>query len=286
MKKDDLMRVLDGIRDLPTLPTSYFKISKLLQDVNTPSREVYRVLESDQAVASKVLRLVNSSFFGFSRRVTQISQAVGLLGYSTIRNAVLSISVVDSFPSKESKLFDRREFWRHTIATAVLSRQLARRLKIGQEDDAFVGGILHDVGKLVLDQCLPNDFRKILAYIQDNDVSMLEAEREVFGATHTEIGEYLLEKWRLPNSLIEVVALHHTPANIRSNPQLVSLVHIGDHLSRRFQVGNGGDRLVPPVHEFVFNELGFTAEDLEAMAPQLKEELESSEDLMSLVKWS
>lgn len=286
MKKDDLMRVLDGIRDLPTLPTSYFKISKLLQDVNTPSREVYRVLESDQAVASKVLRLVNSSFFGFSRRVTQISQAVRLLGYTTIRNAVLSISVFDSFPSKTTQFFDRREFWRHTIATAIVSRQLARRLKAGQEDDAFVGGILHDVGKLVLDQCLPEEFRKILAYVQDNNVSMVEAEREVFGATHTEIGEYLLEKWKLPNSLIEVVALHHTPANIRSNPQLVSLVHLGDHLSRRFQVGNGGDPLVPEVHQFVFSELGFTGDDLEAMVPQLQEELASSEDLMSLVKWS
>lgn len=286
MNKQELVKVLDGIRDLPTLPTSYFKISKLLQDVNTPSQEVCRVLESDQAIASKVLRLVNSSFFGFSRRVTQMSQAVRLLGYTTIRNAVLAISVFDSFPSKTSKAFDRRAFWLHTIASAILARQLARRLKIGQEEDAFVAGILHDVGRLVLDQCLPEPFGKIVTFVQVNNVSMLEAERQVLGATHSEIGEYLLDKWRLPTALVEAVALHHTPSNIRSNPQLVSVIHIADHLSRRFQVGNGGDPLVPPIQEFVYGELGISAEELEGVVPKLQEELAASEDVMSLVKWT
>jgi putative nucleotidyltransferase with HDIG domain len=285
MSKDDLVRVLDNIRDLPTLPTSYFKISKLLQDVNTPAREVSRILESDQAIASKVLRLVNSSFFGFSRRVTQVNQAVMLLGYSTIRNAVLSISVLESFPAKSSLPFDRREFWRHTIGTAIVARQLARLLKIGQEEEAFAGGILHDLGKLVLDQCLPEQFRLILAYVQEKNVSMLEAERQILGCTHAEIGEYLLERWRLPHSLVEAVALHHTPANIRSNPRLVSVVHLGDHLCRRLQIGYGGDPLVPPIHPFVFGELGFTENDLENMVPQLQEDLQNSDDLLSLVKY-
>jgi len=284
MSKEHLVRILDNIRDLPTLPTSYFKISKLLQDVNTPAREVSRVLETDQAIASKVLRLVNSSFFGFSRRVTQVSQAVMLLGYNAIRNAVLSISVFDTFPGTSSQRFDRREFWRHTIATAIVARHLARCLKLGQEDDAFAAGILHDLGKLVVDQCMPEQFRIILECIKDHEVSMFEAERQVLGATHAEIGEYLLEKWRLPHPLVEAVALHHTPHNIRSNPQLVSLVHLGDHISRRLKVGDGGDPLLPAIDPFVNGELGLGAGQLEEMIPQIEAELQSSDDVLALVK--
>lgn len=283
MSKDHLIRVLDSIRDLPTLPTVYFKISKLLQDVDSSAREVSRILESDQAITSKVLRLVNSSFFGFSRRVTQVSQAVVLLGFNAIRNAVLSIAVFDSFPGNSSALFDRREFWRHTIATAIISRQLARRLGIGQEDDAFAGGILHDIGKLVLDKYQPEKFRSILEHVREQNLSMLEAERLVLGATHAEIGEYVLEKWKLPHTLVEAVALHHTPAIIRSNPQLVSIVHLGDHLSRRLKIGHGGDSLVPPVHGFVYTELGFNADDLEKMLPHVLVDLQASDDLLSLV---
>lgn len=283
MSKDQLVRILDGIRDLPTLPPVYFKVSKLLQDVDSPAREVSRILESDQAIASKVLRLVNSSFFGFSRRVTQVSQAVVLLGFNAIRNAVLSIAVIDSFPGHAAALFDRREFWRHAIATAIISRQMARRLNVGQEDDAFAAGILHDIGKLVIDQYQPEKFRLILGHVREYSVSMLEAERQVLGVTHAEIGEYLLEKWKLPHALVEVVALHHTPSIIRSNPRLVSIVHLGDHLSRRLQIGNGGDALVPPIHSFAYSELGVSPDDLDELSPQLLVDLQASEDLLSLV---
>ncbi|RME00315.1 MAG: HDOD domain-containing protein, partial [Calditrichaeota bacterium] len=162
MSKENLTRILDNISDLPTLPTVYMRINRLLQSPDSNVSEIARIIESDQAISSKVLRLVNSSFFGFSRKVTQINHAVVLLGFNAVRNTVLSISVFESFKSSNSGIFDRREFWKHSIATGIIARLLAKELKLGQEEEAFSGGILHDLGKLVLDQHLPKRFARIL----------------------------------------------------------------------------------------------------------------------------
>lgn len=284
MSRENLIQILDNISDLPTLPTVYIRVNRLLQSPNSNVNQIARIIESDQAISSKVLRLVNSSFFGFCRRVTQINQAVVLLGFNAIRNTVLSISVFESFRSSTSINFDRREFWRHSIATGLIARCLARLLGIEQQDEAFSGGILHDLGKLVLDQHLPEKFARILELALGQNIPMIEAERLILGTDHAEIGEYLMEKWNLPHILVEMVALHHTPSIIRSHPALVSLVHLGDILARKFGIGFGGDTVVPELDPYALEELNLKAIDLAGMYDDIEKELEQSDDVLSLVK--
>ena len=283
MSKENLTRLLETISDLPTLPTVYMRLNRLLQSPNSSATEIARIIESDQALSSKVLRLVNSSFFGFSRRVTQISHAVVLLGFNTVRNTVLSVSVFESFKPTSNNAFDRREFWQHSIATGLIARALARKLKIEQDEEAFSGGILHDLGKLVLDQFLPQQFAQILDVARDQNCSILEAERIILGTDHTEIGEYLMERWNLPHVLVEMVALHHTPSVMRSHPTLVSLVHIGDVLARRLNLGFGGDHLVPDIDPFALEELNLTPDMLDNMLDDLREQVHQSDDILALV---
>lgn len=282
MSRENLIQILDTISDLPTLPSVYLRINQLLQSPDSNVSAIARIIESDQAICSKVLRLVNSSFFGFSRRVTQVSHAVVLLGFNAIRNAVLSISVFESFKTSDSTNFDRRDFWRHSIATGLIARCLARQLGIEQVEEAFAGGILHDLGKLVLDKHLPAEFAQILSIARDQNCPVIEAERVILGTDHAEIGEYLMEQWQLPHVLVEMVALHHTPSILRSNPTLVSLVHIGDVLARQMGIGNAGDFLVPDVDPYVFEELGLTPDTLLDLQEVIEKEVEQAEDVLSL----
>lgn len=285
MSREQIVRILDGISDLPTLPDVYMRINRMLQSPKTSSTAIAKIIEADPAISSKVLRLVNSSFFGFSRRVTQISHAVVLLGFNTIRNAVLSISVFESFAGDSAIGFDRREFWRHSIITAIIARALARELGIGQEEEAFSGGILHDLGKLVLDQYMPKKFALVLQIRKEQQSSMLEAERMVLGTDHCEIGEYLMERWSLPHMLIEMVALHHSPSVIRSNPQLVCLVHIGDVLAKRIAGPNtDGESTIREIDPFALDELNLPNDRLETFVQQIVPLIAEADDLVSLVK--
>jgi HD-like signal output (HDOD) protein len=283
MKTDNIIRMLDRITDLPTLPTIYTKVNELIQSERASADEIAMVIESDQAISVKILRLVNSSFFGFSRKITKVQQAVVLLGFNTVRNAVLSISVFDSLKSNGESQFDRRAFWKHSIATGVIATSVGRNLGLSQTDEAFPAGVLHDLGKLFLDSYLPQYFNRILKVTQEKGIFIRQAERDVIGICHTELGEYLMERWKLPHVLVEAVALHHSPTIIRSNPQLVALTHIGDALARRLGIGSGGDPLVPEINPFALEELNLTEDDLEAQLPLIEMEMQNSREIFDLV---
>ncbi len=283
MSQEKLAELLDGISELPTLPTVYLKLNRLLQSSQSNANQISRIIESDQAISSKVLRLVNSSFFGFSRKITQINQAVVLLGFNAIRSAVLSISVLESFQSASSSNFDRRLFWEHSIGVGTIARHLAKELRLGMEEDAFSCGILHDIGKLVLDQVLPEKFKKIIETVENRQCTILEAERLVLETDHCEIGEYLLEHWSLPHMLVESVALHHSPSILRSNPQMVSLVHLADILARKLQIGSGGDPYIHEINLFAMEELDIEPMDLEELTETIGEKIKESADLLALV---
>ena len=284
MSQEKLAELLDNISELPTLPTVYLKLNRLLQSSQSNASQISRIIESDQAIASKVLRLVNSSFFGLSRKITQINQAVVLLGFNAIRSAVLSISVLESFQSTSTSNFDHRLFWEHSIAVGTIARQLAKELRLGMEEEAFSCGILHDIGKLVLDQVLPKKFKKIIETVDARQCTILEAERLILETDHCEIGEYLLEHWSLPHMLVESVALHHSPSILRSNPQMVSLVHLADILARKLQIGSGGDPYIHEINLFAMEELDIEAEDMDSLIETIGEKIQESADLLALVQ--
>lgn len=280
---DDMVKTLDGLDDLPTLPTIYVQITELIKDSNVSVAEVAHVIEMDQALTSKILRLVNSSFFGFSRQVTSIRQAVVLLGFSTVQSTVLSVSVFDSFSTKNHQIFNLEEFWKHSIGCGILCTTLEKRLKTGYHDETFVSGLLHDIGKIILDRYFMKEFEETLEYCKKNQVPFYEAEQMIIGCSHDEIGEYLAEKWKLPYALVEAIALHHKPSNIRSEPKLVSLVHISDCLAHRVGCGFSDNRNLPEFQSFALEELGLREEKIPDLIEEMKQVIENNAELFSLV---
>ena len=277
------IRILDNVSDLPTLPTVYTRVSKLVEDPQTRVEQIARVIESDQAISAKVLKLVNSSFFGFSRKITTVNQGIILLGFNTVRNTVLSVSIFNSFRMNGNSMLNLSEFWRHSIGCGLISSLLEVRLNVDLREEAFTAGILHDIGKLVLDRYFPNEFASALKYAQANQCQLREAEKEIIGLSHDEVGEYLAERWRLPYKLVEATALHHLPGNFRSNPKLVSIVHIADIFAQEMEIGQNGSYQIPEIDPFALEELGVDEDMINGWYMQIDKEVAESQSLFEII---
>ncbi len=216
-----------------TLPTFPAVASRLIEEVARPdatSEEIGRILSRDPALTARTLKLANSDFYGFPRKVGSVDLAVLVLGTQTIRDLVLTSSVVQALGRTGSSL---EGMLSHSMACGIAARALAERAKYRLTGDAYAAGLLHDVGKVVLRQADPERFDQVLARCRASNVAAAEAERELFGSDHAEVGGWLAERWGLPADIVEAIACHHRPDAATRNPALASLVHIANFLAQR-----------------------------------------------------
>ena len=186
MQPDKILKKLDSIKDIPTLPTIVFELNELLQDANTPITDISDIIEKDQAMSLRVLKLVNSAFYGIHKEIDDIGNAIVLLGFNTVRNAIVSLSVINSFSGlKGLEGFEISDFWKHSLAVAVVSKGLAVKTKIASSDSFFVGGLLHDIGKVILAQYFQDLFEKVWKATKKEKLSFYEAEKNDITIEHT-----------------------------------------------------------------------------------------------------
>jgi len=241
-QRENLRRITEDIVDLPTLPVVVVQIMEMVDNPKTSAADLTRLISSDQSLTAKMLKLANSAFYGFPRRIGTIGLAVVVLGFDTIKNLVLSISVLEKFSrSRSGQMFDRMGFWEHSIGCGVAGRFLARKLGYRVSGEAFVAGLLHDLGKLILSQYLVEEFSQCLQIAIKDDLFIRDAEKTVLGVTHAEVGGWLAEEWNLPRQLVEAIHFHHNPARAKKDRELVALTHLADVLCRAEKVGFSGD---------------------------------------------
>jgi putative nucleotidyltransferase with HDIG domain len=210
MDEQQVLKKLDGIKDIPTLPTIVFELNKLLRDPDTSIKTVCDTIEKDQAITLKILKLVNSAFYGFQSKISDLRNAVVLLGYNAVRNAIVSLSVINSFPKRITLMdFDVSQFWKHSLAVAVTSKNIAQLSKKESSDNCFVGGLLHDTGKVILAQYFPELFEAVWSTLQDEQLTFYEAEQKKLPIDHAKIGAHLAGKWQLPEGLVDAIRWHH-----------------------------------------------------------------------------
>ena len=209
--KPGFFQQIDGIRELPTLPAIVLKVNQMLQDPETTADQLCRVIETDQAMTAKILKLVNSSFYGFKSTISSISTAVIILGFNTVQHTVVSLSVMKSFARlKNLKRLNIQDFWQHSLAVAVISKYLADHSDKTLSSDCFTAGLLHDIGKLLLAEFFPEHFEKIWLTAVESAISFVDAEKMEDAVNHAEIGAYLAEKWLLPVPLVDAIRYHHS----------------------------------------------------------------------------
>lgn len=207
-----LKRVLARMDSIPSMPALYAEIVAVLNSPNASLRQVGEIISKDGGMSAKMLQLVNSAYFGLSRRISNPVQAVSLLGLNTVKALVLSIKIFSQFDLKKisGEFLDR--LWQHNTATGVYAKAITKMEKPDEADNAFMAGILHDTGKLLLAANFPEQYGLALALATDENLPLVDGEREMLGITHAEAGAYLMGLWGLPVPIVEAIAFHHTPA--------------------------------------------------------------------------
>ena len=232
MNRSSIHKKIKQISNLPTLPTVALEVNRLLQDFDSPMEPLVELLEKDQSLVVKILKLVNSSFFGFKSRVSSLRHAVTLMGYNTISNAVVSITVMDIL-SLNHKLhgFDIKSFWRHSVQVAVLSKFLASKTRLASTESAFTAGLLHDIGKIILINYFPEEAAAVIAEVERSGSTFQQAEAGLHFTDHTVIGSYLAESWMLPDELAKAIRYHHQELTTsQENIGLISLVAMANNM--------------------------------------------------------
>ena len=231
MDEQQFLKQLNKIKDIPTLPTIVFELNQLLEDPETSIVKVSETIEKDQAVTLKILKLVNSAFYGFKSGVSDIRHAVVMLGFNAVRNAIVSVSIINALP--KGLLFQDFEmgaFWKHSLAVAVTSKNIAQKAGVGSPDNCFVGGLLHDVGKVIMAQYFQDMFIKVWTYMQKECLSFHEAEQHELAVDHAMIGGHLARRWSLPEGLIEAIRWHQDFQPEIPNAKFVMIIYLANIL--------------------------------------------------------
>jgi len=282
---DRVRKLVERVQGLPTLPSMLNNINQMILNPRTSAKEVAQVISSDPALTSKVLRVVNSSFYGFPNRITTITHAIVILGFNTIKSIVLSSTIFDVFRrTVKPGDFDRTEFWKHSIGCGAAAKVVGRRLNYPMLEELFIAGLLHDVGKIVMDQFLPDKFTEVLSLVRTKDILIAEAEAQVLGATHADVGAWLFEKWNLSKGLVETTRCHHNPALASENSKFAEIIHVSDILVRAIRFGSGGDNKIPAISETAWKSLGLQEGEMDDLLSQTGQEIDKAMIFLDFIK--
>ncbi len=219
--------------DLPTLPLIALQVSRLASNPLTGMSEIVRIIRNDPPLTAKILRVANSAFYGMPRRIESLNMALVVLGMRELNNLVTCITVLKTFPpAPGSQRFDRRAFWEHSAGCGEIARVIATRLHLKLHGVEFTAGLLHDVGKIVFEQHLHQDFMAAVNAAADENLTSVNAERKIIGVDHAEIGSWLAEVWNLPPSIVEAIRYHHQPAHAPEHAPLTAVVRLADLFTR------------------------------------------------------
>ncbi len=210
MLSPKIEKKLESLTTLPTIPYVISEVLNAVDNTNISAAKIGRLIEKDQALTAKVLSVANSPFYGFSRKISTIDLAIVVIGLNSIKEIVLSLVIQKFFASAKKDLFDISNFWKYSVFSGASSRVIARKLGYKLAGEAFVVGLMHDIGILILTQFFPTQFRKIRDIQRENDIALIDAETEVIECTHCDIGAWFCSKWNLPEQLYQAILNHHT----------------------------------------------------------------------------
>jgi putative nucleotidyltransferase with HDIG domain len=235
--QETLVQIIATIGELPPAPAVITTTINLTADLQSNISDISRILSSDQSLTAKVLKLSNSPYYGRIKEVKTLNEAVLVLGFETLRSIIMSTSVHDLYAHDKHKDLHMK-LWRHSLSTAIAARQLADHLKLRDKEELFVAALMHDIGKLVLIQKLPEWYIKIIKEVESHSVSFRQVETRVFNFDHTDVAGQLLMNWTFPQSLVDAIRYHHRPPSFRKGGQIpiAQIIHLANHLAKNLNV--------------------------------------------------
>jgi putative nucleotidyltransferase with HDIG domain len=271
----DLTRVVKSLRDLPALPSVVLDLISSFGREEVDVTTLAEKMSRDQALAAKILRLANSSFYGLPAKVKTVRQAIAVLGFDNARALAVASNVIKHFDGSGSgRRVDVAAFWRHSIATALCAKSLARHAGLDQ-DAAFVAGLLHDIGRLVLAISFPDEYARVLDDCARNDTPVDAAELRVLGVDHQRTGQLLAETWKFPPLIQRAIANHHAPSGADLS-DIPGVVHAANAMVHALDLAGTAHAAVPRLLDTAWDSLGLTPGDLLAACRETEGQFEDA----------
>jgi putative nucleotidyltransferase with HDIG domain len=274
-----------NVEEFPTLPVIITKVIAVCENEESSAEDLAKVISFDQSITSRIIKLANSAYFGYLRKVNTLTKAVTILGFETIKSLSISASVFDTFKKiKSNYYFDRCQFWIHSIGVGVISKMIARKLNYNDIEVAFLNGLLHDIGKLFFESYYVTQYESVMKEVTVNRLFVKEAEEMVFGVMHSEVGGWLANRWKFHPELVYPIQYHH---HLDKCPEeyltLGCIVQLADRICREHHIGSGGDSLIPELDPLVYKTLNITDADIKEFRESVDKEKENIFTFMAIM---
>lgn len=267
--------------ELVSPPTTYSQLNELIHDDNASAEDISQVINTDPALTTRLLKIVNSPYYGFPSQISTISRAITIVGTSELNQLVLATSVIKAFKGIPEDLIKMEDFWRHSIACAITASIIAKKCKMPAAEQFFIAGLLQNIGSLVMYQTVPELAKEAITSSLFGSETLEESEQRLLGFDHSQVGEALAKNWRLPAALTEIIRHHHTPSQAELFPIETAIVHLSDVMVTSAGVfGHPGDRHVPRLDPQAWNELKLDEQQLPDIMQQVNDKID---DLTSVL---
>lgn len=269
----DTQKIRDAvgrIRELPTLPSVLGKVLTTAADPEASALDLGKLIAADQSLSATLLKLVNSAYYGFYRQIESVTHAIVMLGFFEVRNLTLTATAFRTLSRGSSSSYDRTQLWRHALATAMAAERCAKVLNVNSRG-CFESGLLHDIGKVVLDTLHPEAFRDAARLAHEKGCCIGDMEKEVFGLDHAEVGGLLGEHWNLPRSVVEAIRCHHTPEQATVDSRLTAITAIANCVTYGAELGEWSSGAPPAFPEATAQAIGLSEADIQKVSRNLIE---------------
>lgn len=288
MNKELIFKKLEGINNLPTLPAVMQKLSKAVRDPNSDAAMIAGIIKDDPSMMARIMKVVNSAAYGLPQPVQSLQQALSILGMNALNNIALSTAVFSSFQTQTKDDFSRDEFWKHCICVGIAANILSNRTretvkKRFQRDTLHLCGLLHDIGKILFDEFFHAEFMEAIRRAGERQIPLHQAELEIYGTNHAEVGAWLGKRWNLTQDVIQAIRWHHDPENADiEHVELLRLCHAANHICNVENLGFSGD-VAPSFVLGVWKRIGLSVKDIRDIVGEVQKEAAQSETMMAIL---
>ena len=277
----DIVKLVQGVGGLVTLPNVFIRINQLVEDPNSSTADIAKAVSQDPSFTVRLLKVANSPFYGFSSTIDTVTKAVSVIGTNQIRNLALSMSVAHTFAGLPNNLVSMDNFWHHSLYCALTARILARQARKCDPEAVFTAGLLHDIGELIIFNRLPEQAKEVLLLVLDqvDDLPVYQAERQIIGFDHAQVGGELARQWNLPPLLEECIAYHHSVGEAKRHPRETALVHLANILAQMAELDTLDSDDVSAIDPRAWELTGLDESVIEPVVREAQEEIVEAEKL-------
>lgn len=279
-KVEEILKLLKEVQPFPKVAR---RVMELLTNPEVDAKTLAEVIQYDQVITANVLKICNSPYYGLARKVSSLNEALVMIGHESLKEIIIAGSSASYYQGKvgEGYALEQGDLWKHSVAVGILAKHLVSKVKEVESGTAFTAGLLHDIGKRFLSSFVADDFERIMAKVAQDRCSFVEAEKEILGVTHAELGGLILKRWDFPEEMQEAVRRHHDPDALEREP-LTALVALSNALVISMGIGVGADGLATKMRGEGLRRFGITQPHLDLAMANLVQELEQAEELLHL----